>query len=87
MRYLVLVLVLVFVVFLLVVPPVLAAACPWDTNADDRIDILDVQAVAGRWNTKVGDLLYAPKYDFNTDGRIDILDVQAVAGRWNTLCP
>ena len=61
-------------------------ACLGDFDGDGDIDILDVQRIAYRWNTRSGDALYEPQYDLDQDGDIDILDVQRVAYRWGTQC-
>lgn len=52
-----------------------------DLNYDGRVDLLDIQIVAGRWMCAA---CYDPRVDFDKDGDIDIIDVQAVAGRWGT---
>ena len=57
-----------------------------DFDNDGDVDISDVQAVAFRWNTTVGDENYDARYDIDGDGDIDISDVQAVAFLWNTSC-
>ena len=61
-------------------------SCFGDYDYDGDIDILDVQRVAYRWNTHVGDGVYEVLYDGDHDGDIDILDVQRVAYRWSTRC-
>lgn len=58
-----------------------------DFNSDGNIDVLDTQAVAMRWNSSYGSLLYDVKYDRagavggGPDGKIDIRDLQYVYGR------
>jgi hypothetical protein len=61
-------------------------ACLGDFDGDADVDIVDVQSVAGRWNSSVGSPTYDHRYDLDGDGDIDIVDVQTVAGRWNTRC-
>ena len=51
------------------------------------VNVVDIQLVAGKWNSVVGDPKYDPKYDVNSDGKINIVDIQLVAGKWNTKCP
>jgi len=58
-----------------------------DFDNDGDVDITDVQAVAFRWNTTVGDENYDALYDLDNDGDIDITDVQTVAFNWNSSCP
>lgn len=58
-----------------------------DFDEDGDVDITDVQAVAFRWNTRVGDTLYDARFDLDSDGDIDITDVQTVAFHWNSSCP
>lgn len=62
------------------------AACREDVNGDGVINIVDIQLVAARWNTAVGDPDYDPLYDINEDGVINIVDIQLVAAKWNTTC-
>jgi thermitase len=62
-------------------------ACREDVNGDGRINIVDIQLVAARWNTAIGDPDYDSLYDINEDGRINIVDIQLVAAKWNTTCP
>ncbi len=64
--------------------------CFWaDVDCDGDVDIIDIQLVAARWNTQVGDPEYAPNYDVDNegqgDGDIDIIDIQLVASWWNKL--
>jgi len=58
-----------------------------DIDRDCDVDIVDIQKVAGRWNTGCGDGDYIPEYDVDGDGDIDIVDIQKVAGCWNTILP
>jgi hypothetical protein len=68
------------------VTPTPPPPCRGDLNGDGKIDIIDVQIIAGRWNTKSGHPLYEKRYDLDEDGDIDIFDVQAVTSRWGTAC-
>lgn len=62
--------------------------CFWaDLNCDDKVDIIDLQRVATRWNSVQGDLDYDVRYDPDRDGDIDINDIQKIAGRWNEAGP
>jgi thermitase len=65
---------------------IVTTACREDVNGDGRINIVDIQLVASRWNTAVGDPAYDPLYDINEDGRINIVDIQLVAAKWGTTC-
>ena len=58
-----------------------------DIDGDGDVDIVDIQKVAGRWGTKLGDPDYVPEYDIDGDGDIDIVDIQKVAGCWGTVLP
>ena len=58
-----------------------------DIDGDCDVDIVDIQKVAGRWNTGCGDGDYVPEYDVDGDGDIDIVDIQKVAGCWDTVLP
>lgn len=58
-----------------------------DLDCNNTINIVDIQVVAGRWNTAVGNPSYDPAYDIDKDGDIDIADVQRVAGQWNKSAP
>lgn len=62
-----------------------------DVNNDNRIDIIDIQLVCARWNTRVGHPNYDPQYDVDNegegDGDIDIIDIQLVASWWNRPLP
>lgn len=55
-----------------------------DLNCDDAIDIVDVQQVAGAWNTVAWSIGYNPRADLVRDGRIDVNDIIAVTGLWQT---
>ena len=55
-----------------------------DLNCDNRIDIADVQQVAGAWNTVAWSIGYNPRADLGRDGRINIDDIIAVAGLWHS---
>ena len=55
-----------------------------DLNCDDAIDIVDVQQVAGAWNTVAWSIGYNPRADLVRDGRIDVNDIIAVAGLWHS---
>ena len=55
-----------------------------DLNCDDHIDIMDVQQVAGVWNTVAWSIGYNPRADLVRDGRIDVNDIIAVAGLWHS---
>ncbi|MBE2223048.1 MAG: peptidoglycan DD-metalloendopeptidase family protein [Anaerolineae bacterium] len=58
--------------------------CYWaDLDCDNDVDVVDIQKVAGRWGTQIGDVGYSAFYDLDDDGDIDIVDVQLVASQWN----
>jgi len=61
-----------------------------DVNLDCVVDVSDEQAVAGRYGSTFGMLLYSPWYDLEpqlADGDIDIKDLQFVFGRDGSTCP
>ena len=45
---------------------------------------MDVQQVAGAWNTVAWSIGYNPRADLVRDGRINIDDIIAVAGLWHS---
>ena len=61
--------------------------CFGEVNGDGVIDVLDVQAVAGRVNQVLGDPDYVPEYDLNNNGMIDPGDVTIVTDRLYETCP
>lgn len=62
-----------------------------DINRDDQVDIVDIQMVAARWNSKAGDPDYDVTCDVDNDGRgdgdIDVVDIQLVAWWWHKPLP
>lgn len=60
-----------------------------DVNQDQAVDVLDIQAVAGRWNAQasIPGSGYETRFDLDRDGDIDIVDVQKTAGAWGSRCP
>lgn len=62
--------------------------CYWaDVDCSDDVSIIDIQRIAGRWNSSAGDANYDPLLDVTRDGNIDIVDIQLVAGKWNESAP
>lgn len=57
-----------------------------DFDEDGDVDMTDVQAIAFRWNTRVGDQNYDARFDLDNDGDIDIIDVQTVAFHSGSSC-
>ncbi|MBN1560703.1 T9SS type A sorting domain-containing protein [candidate division KSB1 bacterium] len=58
-------------------------SCYWaDVDCDGDVDIVDIQLVAGKWNSSCGDANYDPACDVDNDCDIDIVDIQKVAGQW-----
>lgn len=53
-----------------------------DVNCDGRVDIRDVQAVAGGWLSTPASPAWNPAYDQNGDDVVNIADIQAVAEAW-----
>ncbi len=60
-----------------------STACFGDLNADESINVNDIQAVAGRVDQPS---LYQEQYDFNADGVIDDEDINIIIERWNQIC-
>src|SRR3989338_1078430 len=46
-----------------------------DTNADDKVDILDLVRIASRYDSKEGDARYLPAVDVNADRAINFFDL------------
>ena len=58
-------------------------SCFWaDIDCDGDVDIVDIQRVAGKWNTRRGHNDFEARYDLDNDGDIDIIDIQRVASRF-----
>ncbi len=60
-----------------------------DVNGDCRVDVADMQDIAGRYGATLGTSLYLPSRDLQPaerDGAITIADVQDVLGRVGTRC-
>ena len=58
-------------------------SCFWaDIDCDGDVDIVDIQRVAGKWNTRRGHNDFETRYDLDNDGDIDIIDIQRVASRF-----
>jgi hypothetical protein len=58
-----------------------------DINCDGVYDIVDVQMVAGAWNSVAWSAGYNPRADLVRDGRIDITDITAMINLWQTPAP
>ena len=54
-----------------------------DCNCTGSVNIVDVQEIAGRWNTTPLDPGYHPRFDLNGDGQITVLDLIISAQAWN----
>jgi hypothetical protein len=57
----------------------------YDVNCTCKVDVVDIQAVAGHWRCEPG-VCYDSLYDTNDDGRIDVVDIMAVVARWDCEC-
>ena len=60
-----------------------------DLNLDCSVDVLDEQAIAQRYGTSFGDIMYDPWFDLEPalkDFDIDIKDLQKVWGRYGSTC-
>ncbi len=71
----------VIVVFENLKPP----ACPGDiANNDGTVDVDDLNAILGAWNSTVG--FGDPRDLANNDGFINVDDLNVVLANWNTVC-
>jgi hypothetical protein len=57
-----------------------------DVVPDCQTDILDIQAIASRWQQRVGDSGWDSRFDLDGDGTITIADIMHVAAAWATTC-
>ena len=55
-------------------------------NADNAVNVIDLQIVAGSLSNVTGDALYVLDFDVTKDGAINVLDLQLLARRLDT-CP
>ncbi len=69
---------------------------PGDVIADCQVDVMDLQAVAERWQLSEAnpdpdsDLEtpnYETRFDLNRDGVITVIDIQLVLAQWGQVCP
>lgn len=51
----------------------------YDTNSDNKVDIIDLANVAKKYNSKRTDINWEEKYDFLSDGIIDIFDMVKIS--------
>jgi hypothetical protein len=64
-----------------------ATACPGDTNGDNVVNNIDLQAVLDGWMTSTGNPNYNPNADFNSNGVIANEDLQVILDNWARTCP
>lgn len=57
-----------------------------DFNADNRIDVFDVQTVASHFGQVWSDPGFNDLYDVNGNSQVDPPDIQALAARWRQTC-
>ncbi|MFQ5340173.1 MAG: peptidoglycan DD-metalloendopeptidase family protein [Anaerolineae bacterium] len=57
-----------------------------DVDGNCTVDVLDAQAVAGRWQARLDEPNYVPLCDVNADGVINIVDIGIVTAAWGTQC-
>jgi hypothetical protein len=53
-----------------------------DCNCTGGVNIVDVQEIAGRWNSTPLDPTYHPRFDLNGDDQITVLDLIISAQAW-----
>ena len=58
----------------------------FDFDLDCDVDIVDIMAVASRWQCAAGDPCYDPLYDIDSDGDVDIVDIMQTAAWWGWTC-
>lgn len=58
----------------------------YDFDHDCDVDVVDIMAVAGLWNSQAGDGTYSTAYDLDGDGDIDVVDIMQVAAAWGEVC-
>lgn len=54
-----------------------------DVNCSGNVDIVDIQIVAGRWGTTLGQPEYLYEHDLNGNDEIDVNDIIIAANHWN----
>ncbi|MFQ5594919.1 MAG: M4 family metallopeptidase [Anaerolineae bacterium] len=71
-----------------VTPTSTATSTPcYDFQPPPDVGMEDVQAVAGRWSTHLGELDFVADYDVNSDEVINIVDIALVAQALGSKCP
>ncbi|MEG0297359.1 MAG: glycosyl hydrolase family 18 protein [Clostridium sp.] len=58
-----------------------------DTNGDGKVDIVDLSAVAAKYNYSLNQPGFDAKYDINNDGIIDLFDLVRVSKKIDTQTP
>ncbi len=54
-----------------------------DINADNYVNVSDLQSLIATWGTTAGTTGYDPLADLNEDGYINVSDLQLLASGWN----
>ncbi|MFN2165905.1 MAG: hypothetical protein ACK2U9_06550, partial [Anaerolineae bacterium] len=54
-----------------------------DVNCSGQVNVVDIQLVAGHWNTTSPDPGYAPQFDLDGNDVIDVLDLIIAGEAWN----
>ena len=65
---------------------IIRATLHYDLDRDCDVDVVDIMAVASRWNCRCGDECYEAPYDLDDDCDIDIVDIMGTAARWQWTC-
>ena len=56
-------------------------------NADRKVDMKDIAAIAKAFGSKTGDPLYNPNYDIDDNGKIDMKDIAVAAKNFGKIDP
>jgi tetratricopeptide (TPR) repeat protein len=58
-----------------------------DVEADCRVGMADIQAVANHWRCEGGSNCYDARFDRDEDGSVTVVDIMRVVAEWGWTCP